>query len=1065
MAQDAKARISIYADNQVSKGLESAKKEVTGFSRSIQEMGSKLSKAFAFTAIVAGVVKLTKASFDSMKAFEEANRKYKQLAITLGDTKAYENSVKLINNLSKQTLEGKDSIESMVSELAALGKSESEIEKISSAAVYLSNVTGKDLNSSMTTLMNTYNGTTTALNKLGIDTSNLTKEQLANGEAVDVVIGKFKDLSEAMSSNDVSQSLKNIKDNLGDIKQSFGQIVSTAFSPMIKDFEDTTEKIKTKFQGFVDNFVIILQNFSTVWNKVLETAQSMFKKLFQWENIKALFNAFINSIKIAWNTLSNAIVNDTETVASIIKQLASGIGNYVLGIISGLCRDAGIDVNGILTDVVDWLKSTGTIFDEFISGIINAFLEAKTVILGSFRMIGVLPSVLVNTFREMREDFYQFLSWCWEVIYELARKLNVRQWIENLRVGFKNLFGFIGEGLVAFTYTFEDSFRYVGDVVKAVWDYIKGRIANAFGYIGGEIGAFADTVRDTFRYIADIMKATFSWDTIKNSALSMIENFCNFFIDAINGLIPDWFSKIPGLKEVKGLSRVSLTDGNVTNPYANIQGITKGVNQFEGTVTEKLSDVIAGIDEITVYTNNHKDETPEEIISPLMQFAEEQMEYWENMFWEAPAANWNEVAEAWKIALGEGEEYTRKTAVQFSDILLQLAETSTEDFFGKSADAFSDVSDLIKKLGKNMKLELTDGWSQLSELWTTVGTNIFGDDIEGFKTWLKEFIDQWKAAMEDMSAATGSGSGSGSENSTVEVSGSNVPGIDIDSFGPKAIMSSLSDSIIGGLGDFFGGMGMAEWFAGGILTEVQKWFSIITPLFDALNSGINPLQWIAHILEGFVTIMEPALDAVFAPLVDIFKLIGESLGTLLLPLMDSLGDIIGNVARILGAVLMPILQMLAPIFEIIGMVGDALSGVFALLTKAVIVLMSPVQWLGDAFKWVAEWIKYFGKCIRETISHLFDLRNADYSGKPGSFESDAFSGLGERLEMADNYTNAASMSANSSLSGTVQNASYTGAGSITLNVYVEGNIVGEGGMTELAKRMRTEFEALNYYGI
>ena len=43
------------------------------------------------------------------------------------------------------------------------------MEKISSAAVYLSNVTGKDLNSSMTTLLGTYNGTTTQLKKLGID--------------------------------------------------------------------------------------------------------------------------------------------------------------------------------------------------------------------------------------------------------------------------------------------------------------------------------------------------------------------------------------------------------------------------------------------------------------------------------------------------------------------------------------------------------------------------------------------------------------------------------------------------------------------------------------------------------------------------------------------------------------------------------------------------------------------------------------------------------------------------------------------------------------------------------
>ena len=104
------------------------------------------------------------------------------------------------------------------------------MEKISSAAVYLSNVTGKDLNSSMTTLLGTYNGTTTQLKQLGIDVSNLTKDELAQGTAIDVVIGKFEELSDAMAEASASQSLKNIRDTLGDIRQGFGQIISTFLS-------------------------------------------------------------------------------------------------------------------------------------------------------------------------------------------------------------------------------------------------------------------------------------------------------------------------------------------------------------------------------------------------------------------------------------------------------------------------------------------------------------------------------------------------------------------------------------------------------------------------------------------------------------------------------------------------------------------------------------------------------------------------------------------------------------------------------------------------------------------
>lgn len=111
-------------------------------------------------------------------------------------------------------------------------------------------------------------------------------------------------------------------------------------------------------------------------------------------------------------------------------------------------------------------------------------------------------------------------------------------------------------------------------------------IRNAFGSIGGWFKAIGETGKDVFRYIGDVMKATFSWDTIKNSALSMIENFCNFFVDAINSLIPDWFSKVPGLKEVKGIARVSLTDGTATNPYSAIKGITVAANSYEKVESE-----------------------------------------------------------------------------------------------------------------------------------------------------------------------------------------------------------------------------------------------------------------------------------------------------------------------------------------------------------------------------------------------------------------------------------------------------------------------------------------------
>lgn len=178
----AQAKVIIKAEENISSAVSSAKSSLTNLETMCTKIGSTLKTAFTLTSVVAAVKKLGDAVSSCFNDFSTANRKLKQLEIALGSTQAYEKACDTIATLSRQTLQSKDDIESMVSELAALGKSSSEIDKISKASVYLSNVTGRDLNSSMTTLLNTYSGTTTQLKRLGIDVSDLTSKSLLMGE-------------------------------------------------------------------------------------------------------------------------------------------------------------------------------------------------------------------------------------------------------------------------------------------------------------------------------------------------------------------------------------------------------------------------------------------------------------------------------------------------------------------------------------------------------------------------------------------------------------------------------------------------------------------------------------------------------------------------------------------------------------------------------------------------------------------------------------------------------------------------------------------------------------------
>jgi len=298
----ADAKIIIKGQNQLTPAVNQAKGDLNSLGTSAKSLGNTLKTALNVTAVIASIKLLTDAASDCVKSFNEAHRKYLQLSLTLGNSNAFKKATDIINKLSSQTLSSKDAVESMVAELAALGRSVEDIEKISTAAVYLSNVTGKDLNSSMTTLLNTYNGVTTQLTKLGINTSNYTKSELAQGAAVDALIDKYSALSQELSELDSAQTLKNIKDVWGDIKQGLGEGISVALQPAFEYILEMLNKIQSWVDREIKTSVVItkaqrgnsLSEYSD--EKLLEAIESL-KKSIENGSDRETFTKVINTIQ------------------------------------------------------------------------------------------------------------------------------------------------------------------------------------------------------------------------------------------------------------------------------------------------------------------------------------------------------------------------------------------------------------------------------------------------------------------------------------------------------------------------------------------------------------------------------------------------------------------------------------------------------------------------------------------------------------------------------------------------------------------------------------------------
>jgi hypothetical protein len=228
------AKVVITSENKSGAGVKSAISDILGLDDAAKKIGSTLKSAFSVLAIAAAAKEIARFGVDSVKAFGDMERSMLQLRAALGNNEAsFGKMTGLIEEMGKKTTASMDDIEHLVAELASLGKSDAEIEKITRASVALSNVTGGSLSESMTKLLAAQEGQTKGLKILVPEIGNLTKEQLAAGGATEVLLAKLGAVSDAMAGG-VAQDFSNLTKAADDLKESMGRNLAETFSPAIE---------------------------------------------------------------------------------------------------------------------------------------------------------------------------------------------------------------------------------------------------------------------------------------------------------------------------------------------------------------------------------------------------------------------------------------------------------------------------------------------------------------------------------------------------------------------------------------------------------------------------------------------------------------------------------------------------------------------------------------------------------------------------------------------------------------------------------------------------------------
>ena len=944
----AEAKVIVSAENRLKQGLDDARKDLLGFGDAAEAIGNKLKNALTVTAVVVGLEKLGKAAFDCFVEFGEGERRIKQLKIALDNNEtSFSRAIRLIDEMRGMSLASKDQIEGLVAELATLGKSDAEIDKITRAAVNLSNVTGQDLNSAFTLINGTYAGTAGKLEKLIPEIGNLTKEQLAAGGAADLINGKFGEMSKQLAEDNIPQKIKNIKDGWDDLKQNFGQAVAPIFNPILDG----------------------INNIITGWNKAAEAADLHYKVL----------RATSYTSKIA---LYENIVQNTQERLRLWDQQNSATVERIKRNIDQAKRVGDVSAQKAAEEALDILLASR-------QALVTELDTAKASITDLKKLWAQTPASLLNP-----QD-----------------KITIVPKLGTVTPGTSTSGGGASElapSSLAWDITFIDSWtRHYG---AAYQSWVESQ----------PVASLASGIPHTDSWTRSYEAAAKIWlEGIDNLAqLERTYSILGTPVYGQSGVVPPVLGA-GGKSIAEQIAEIMAPELAVMEEEFRARPPTYGestVTQFGGRVFAPRSDfaeqIADGIGKIDEYLSDAAD-----ALSPADSA-------WSKRYQAAYDA-WDEQIQ--QIQLGAA----------YTTMLMDNFELGTQD----AVDAFNADRDNLRQIKEYWEqnpltgadLERSLGLNELARRGSAavdaIGNTL--DDIsDGFQGVMSEADLARSLALNAMGESWIFSRGALGGQSTLP---GPIGGGGLNVFAQVQALQdtiSLFDALNGNLqgllqalptiGSQFGGQLLGSGLStggamDGIMAALAPLASALQPILQIVLSANPLLTALIPIVQAMVQTLEPVVSSLLAPLMGILAIIGQTLGAVLAPVLKALSPIIELVGKafvwLYNNVIRPIANMLIWVFTA---VQNAIAGVI------------------NAFTWLT------GISVQYASYEDAKLQKIEYG------------------DVVQAGANAAGATA-------AQSAQYRSQ-SITINIYQQSPVVGDNGMRQFAAMIRTELEALAYYG-
>lgn len=236
--------------NNTGKTLDAGTKKTTSLTNAIKGLGSGALAATAGIAAAGVAVKKTVDALNECAAAYRKQAKAEEALTVAAKNNPYLNDESVYNlrnfaeELQKLSEVGDEVSLQVMSQLAASGRTEDQIMQIMSAAADMAAVTGQDLASAAQQLNATLNGNAGALGRQIQSINALTKEELENGKAIDLVAKQYRGAAAATADVEVqlSNAWGDFKENIGRGWQNVTQPVKQFFLDVLSDINEATAK-------------------------------------------------------------------------------------------------------------------------------------------------------------------------------------------------------------------------------------------------------------------------------------------------------------------------------------------------------------------------------------------------------------------------------------------------------------------------------------------------------------------------------------------------------------------------------------------------------------------------------------------------------------------------------------------------------------------------------------------------------------------------------------------------------------------------------------------------------